>query len=156
MHYPVAHHSGVVCRNVNLTRVTKRNTLVFAVASLLGIGAVLIVMFSSISPALLYGARSAPQRQLQRTIAENLKTGATQQRVLDFLNREHLEHGPAERLGDFDSDTRYYPKGTLIVRAIKRHTASGLIGFQSLQVVFVFNENRELVRFDVRPVYTAP
>jgi hypothetical protein len=55
----------------------------------------------------------------------------------------------------YDSDSRYYPVGTLMIPAIKRHTASGLVGFQSLQIIFVFAEDYKLARFDVRPVYTT-
>ena len=78
------------------------------------------------------------------------------ERVLDFLDGQHLDHSSLERLMQYDSDNRYYPVGTLMVRAIKRHTASGVIGFQSLRIIFVFSESRELMRFDVRTVYTAP
>jgi uncharacterized membrane protein YphA (DoxX/SURF4 family) len=109
-----------------------------------------------VSAWFLYGARQYPQRALKKTISESVHVGAGPEQVLLFLDHEHLEHDGLERLGQFDSDTRFYARGTPVIRAIKRHAASGLVGFQSLQIVFVFNEKIELVRFDVRPVYTAP
>jgi hypothetical protein len=105
---------------------------------------------------LLYGMRQTPERELQREIAKNVQTGATPQQVLHFLDAEHLEHGSLERLTQDDSDKRYYSVGTPMIRAIKRHTASAVFGFQSLRIIFVFTDQHELDRFDIRPVYTAP
>jgi len=105
---------------------------------------------------LLYGARQHPQHALEQLVAHNVRTGERPALVIQFLDHEHLEHSRLERLQEMDSDKRYYSVGTPIIRAIKRRTATGLLGFQSMQVVFVFNENDELVRFDIRPVYTAP
>jgi hypothetical protein len=123
---------------------------------LIASSAMLMLVPFSIQARLLYGARQMPQRELERVIAENVQTGASPERVLHFLDGQHLRNGGVERLTQNDSDKRYYPVGTLMVRAIKNHTASGVIGFQSLRIIFVFSENRELIRFDVRPIYTAP
>jgi hypothetical protein len=101
-------------------------------------------------------SKAYPQHALERRISESVRVGARPEQVLQFLDGEQIEHSGLDRLGEFDSDTRFYALGSPVIRAIKRHTASGLLGFQSLQVVFLFNEKAELVRFDVRPVYTAP
>jgi hypothetical protein len=114
------------------------------------------MLLPSIRARLLFGMQQMPEQDLEKVIGENVQIGTSPQRVVDFLNGRHLEHTNLERLGQYDSDSRYYPVGTLMIRAIKRHTASGVFGFQSLQIIFVFGENHELVRFDVKPVYTAP
>lgn len=111
---------------------------------------------SSIKARYLYGMQQTPQRELERAIADQVQTGTSPEQILNFLDRQHLEHSSLERLAERDSDSRYYPVGTLMIRAIKRHTASSLVGFESLQIIFVFTEDQKLARFDVRPVYTAP
>jgi hypothetical protein len=133
-----------------------RKGIAIAVGLLLILFLALYFLPGSVSAWFLYGMRQYPQRALERTISGRVRVGASPEQVLQFLDGEHLEHGGLERLGEFDSDNRFYGLGTPVIRAIKRHTAQGLMGFQSLQVVFQFNEKAELVRFDVRPVYTAP
>lgn len=107
------------------------------------------------SHAVLYGMRHSPQRELTNAILRNVPIGSRVEQVTAFLDVQHLDHGRYERLSNLDSDTRYYPAGSPVLRAIKRHTAEGLLGFQSLRVVFVFDENGALTRFDVRPIYTT-
>ena len=115
-----------------------------------------LLLFSPLSRPLLYGMRQSPQRELSKSIAHNVAVGVTPDEVIRFLDAAQMEHGSYERLTEFDFDTRYYPIGTPIIRAMKRRTAVGLIGFQSLQVVFAFDERGQLSRLDVRPIYTAP
>jgi hypothetical protein len=96
------------------------------------------------------------QQELERVIASKVKPGTSAEEVLDFLDSQQLDHTSLEALAEYDSDSRFYPVGTLMIRAIKRHTASGMFGFESLKITFVFTENHKLARFDVRPGYTAP
>ena len=43
-----------------------------------------------------------------------------------------------------------------VIAAIKRNTSISMLVSESIQLIFVFNENHGLVRCDVFPIYTGP
>jgi hypothetical protein len=42
-----------------------------------------------------------------------------------------------------------------MIGAIKRRTWRSLLMYESIQIVFVFDDNNRLVKFDLHPAYTG-
>jgi hypothetical protein len=119
---------------------------------------VILAVGSAIVLALIYfalcGVRTSPTESLRRQIEQSVKVGCAPDEVIQFLNSQHLEHSSLIRLNDLESLHRTYGDALLVV-ARKRRTFQVWWGFESIQIVFVFDEGNRLIRFDLRPEYTA-
>jgi hypothetical protein len=100
-----------------------------------------------------YGIRTTRTETLRRLVAENVKIGATSDDVLRFLDEQHLDHSALTRTSK--SSERMTYGDVPMIGAIKRRTWRSLLMFGSIQIVFIFDENNHLVRFDLYPVYTG-
>ncbi len=91
---------------------------------------------------------------LQNLVSQNLRMGASSEQVTSFLDVQHLEHSKLTKSEFMRFNSHNYANENVIV-AIKRNTWVEMWQKESIQLVFVFNEKGELVRFDVFPVYTG-
>jgi hypothetical protein len=102
-----------------------------------------------------YGVRTTRPETLRGLVEQNVKIGASPEAVIKFLDEQHLEHGPIRRTSEY-SDLRTAYGDAPMIGAIKRRTWRTLLMFESIQIVFIFDENNHLARFDLHPVYTGP
>ena len=126
--------------------------LAIALTCLLGLGFAIVGVFGAFSRR-----GSKPQKRVeafQRLVSQNIKIGDTPQRVIEFLDAQHLEHAQLMK-PDFMYISGHDYANQNVIEAIKRHTALGMFWDEAIQLVFVFNEKRELTRIDVLPVYTS-
>jgi hypothetical protein len=100
-----------------------------------------------------YGIRTTRPETLKRLVAQNVKIGASPDDVIRFLDEQHLEHSPLRRTSGSSEGKTY--GDVPMIGAIKRRTWRSLLMFESIQIVFIFDENNHLVKFDLRPVYTG-
>ena len=92
---------------------------------------------------------------LQSLVAQNLKPGVSPDQVIRFLDVQHLEHSELIKPEAMRFGSQNYANENVIA-AIKRNTSISMLVSESIQLIFVFNENHGLVRCDVFPIYTGP
>jgi len=101
-----------------------------------------------------YGIRTTRPDTLRGLIARDVKIGASPDAVMKFLDEQHLEHGPMRRTSEYPELRSAYGDVPMI-GAIKRRTWRSLLMFESIQIVFIFDQNGHLEKFDLHPVYTG-
>jgi hypothetical protein len=102
-----------------------------------------------------FGIRTARIETLQSAISQNLKQGTSSAKVRSFLDAQHLD--PSNLM---KPEILTYGRGRdysnqNVVVAVKRNTRLSLLYDESIYLVFVFNDNDELIRWDVFPIYTG-
>jgi hypothetical protein len=100
-----------------------------------------------------YGIRTTRPESLRNLVAQNVKIGASPEDVIKFLDEQHLEHSGMERTSK--SSLRRTYGDVPMIGAIKRRTWGSLLMYESIQIVFIFDENNRLEKFDLIPVYTG-
>ena len=93
-------------------------------------------------------------RAFQTLVAQNVKVGDPPDRVIRFLDAQHLEHSALMK-PEFMRISGHEYGNQNVIAAIQRHVARSLLWDEAVQFVFVFNESHELTKFDVMPVYTS-
>jgi len=101
-----------------------------------------------------FGLRTTRLVTMQKLVERNVKLGASPEDVIRFLDSQRLEHSDLIKPDFMTLGGRSYGNQNVIV-AIKRHTVRALVWGEAIQLIFVFDENRRLVRSDVFPRYTA-
>jgi hypothetical protein len=102
----------------------------------------------------LYGIRTTRPESLRRQLDQTVKVGCPPDDVIQFLDSQHLEHSSLLKLDKLETLYRTYGDAPLVL-ARKRHTLQAWWGFESIEIVFVFDEDNRLIRFDLLPEYTA-
>ena len=118
---------------------------------LLGTGALFLLVGGYFA---IYGVRTTRPEKLRTLVGSNIKIGSSPEEVVSFLDAQHLEHSEMHRTSDYSHLREIYGDAPMI-GAIKRRTWRSLLMYESIQIVFVFDENNRLVKFDLRPVYTG-
>ncbi len=85
---------------------------------------------------------------LQRLVVQNVKLGDSPDRVIQFLDGQHLEHSMLIK-----AEFEFMHIG--VIGAIKHHTAGSFLWNENIELVFAFNDEHELTRFDLIPTYTS-
>ena len=117
----------------------------------LTVGSIIVLTFAYFA---VFGLRTTRHESLRLQIAQNIKVGCSTGDVTRFLDSQHLEHSSLMRLSEFETLRRTYGNAPLIL-ARKRHTWQAWWGYEAIQIIFVFDEGNRLLRFDLRPEYTA-
>ena len=115
------------------------------------IGSIIVLICADFT---FFGLRTTRPESLRRQISQNIKVGCSTDDVIRFLDSQLLEHSSLVRLTEFETLRLTYGGAPLIL-ARKRHTWQAWWGYESIQIIFVFDENNRLLRFDLRPEYTA-
>jgi hypothetical protein len=102
----------------------------------------------------LFGVRRIRLGTVQSLVSQNLKKGESPRQVISFLDEQHLEHSNLIKHESMILGGHDYRNENLIV-AIKRKTWVSMLQSESIQLVFVFDDDDQLVRFDVFPRYTG-
>ena len=102
----------------------------------------------------VYGVRTTRPESLRRLVTQNVRIGASADEVVRFLDSQRLEHSGLARMPEFSTLHRTYGDSLLVV-AIKRYTMQAWWGFESIQIIFIFDDSGHLIKFDLHPQYTA-
>ena len=102
----------------------------------------------------IFGIRTTRAETLQLLVQNNVRVGESAESVIQFLGRQKLDPSDVVQPQVLHIGGHDYA-GQRIVLAVKRHSASALVWRESIYLVFVFDENRKLVRYDVFPVYDS-
>jgi hypothetical protein len=100
------------------------------------------------------GVRRTRVETLHNLVSHNLGKGDSSGQVIRFLDVQHLEHSKLMR-PDFMILGGHEYGGQNVIVAVKRKTWVSVLQTESIQLVFVFDANGQLVRFDIFPHYTG-
>jgi uncharacterized membrane protein (Fun14 family) len=100
------------------------------------------------------GVRTVRVEDLKNLVERNIKIGASPDAVRQFLVGQGLDPSPLRREPEASYGGRKYGNFPVIV-VLKRNTARTLMTREDVQIIFVFSEKNELVRFDLFPVFTG-
>ena len=117
----------------------------------LAVGSLLVLTLAYFA---VYALRTTRPEALRRLIAQNVKVDSSPDDVIRFLDSQHLEHSRLLTMPEFSTLHHAYGDAPMIV-ATKRRTLKAWWGFESIQIVFVFDNTNHLIRFDLRPEYTS-
>ena len=99
--------------------------------------------------------RSATVADVQKQIGSGISIGAGPDKVIEYLDTHGMDHSPIQPpASTWISGHKY--AGVPIILATKANTARNLRMHEDMQIVFVFDEEYRLSRFDVFPVQTGP
>lgn len=102
----------------------------------------------------IFGLRTERIETLRRTVSENVKVGSSSEDVAHFLDADHLEHTNLVRPALMNLYGHKYDNELIIVSS-KNHAWQSLLQSERFEIVFVFDDNHKLNRFDLFPVYTG-
>ena len=91
----------------------------------------------------IYGIRTTRLETLRNLVERHVSIGSSPEAVIKFLDEEHLEHSPIRRTSEY-SDLRKTYGDAPMIGAIKRRTWRSLLVYESIQIVFIFDDNRRL------------
>jgi hypothetical protein len=117
----------------------------------LAVGSVIVLAFIYFA---LFGVRTTRPESLRRQIAQNVRVGCSPDEVIRYLDSQHLKRSSLFRLDRLETLHGTYGDAPVIL-ARKQHTFRAWWGFESIRLIFVFDERNQLLRFDLRPEYTA-
>jgi hypothetical protein len=103
----------------------------------------------------LFGVRRTRVETVQNLVSQNLKDGESSSQVIGFLDVQHLEHSELMKHESMILGRGHDYRNQNVIVAIKRKTWVSMLQSESIQLVFVFDDNDQLVRFDVFPRYTG-
>jgi len=102
----------------------------------------------------IFGIRTTRIGSLRRVLAQNIQMGDSVEKVSLFLDSQGLQHSAVIRPEIMMLHGHDY-SNQLVVVAVKRYTARALVWKEWVQIVFVFDEDHKLTRFDVIPHYES-
>ena len=113
-----------------------------------------IIVFAGFALISTLGLRNSRLQSVKRLVSHNVRVGEPFDEVSKFLDANQLEHSEIRRLDAMRIDGRDYGKKDVIL-ATKRNTWRNAFKTQSIMLVFVFDEDGHLTRWDIFPVYTG-
>jgi hypothetical protein len=102
----------------------------------------------------IFGIRTTRIQNLQEMVERDVRTGQSPREIIDFLKRQDLNPSELMRpqvmhIGGHDCAEQN------IVVAVKRNSAGALLWKEMIYLVFVFDGDDKLTRYDVFPVYRS-
>jgi hypothetical protein len=102
----------------------------------------------------VFGIRTTRVGSLERLASQNVQIGATPEEVIHFLALRHLAPSPLFKPEFMSLGGHDYANQNIVV-AVKRYSARALLWREAIYLVFVFDQNQKLVKYDVFPVYDS-
>jgi len=102
----------------------------------------------------VFGIRTTRVESLERLASQNVQIGATPEEVIHFLASKHLAPSQLFKPEFMLLRGHDYANQNAVV-AVKRYSARALLWREAIYLVFVFDENHKLMKYDVFPVYDA-
>lgn len=100
----------------------------------------------------IFGFRTASVESLRQLTSRNVQIGATPEEVIRFLASRNLESSPLFKPEAMSMNGHDY-SGQNIVLAVKRYSAKALLWNEAIYLVFVFDKDHKLVRYDFFQIY---
>jgi len=113
-----------------------------------------VAAFLALACLAIFGIRTTRIQTLQRAVSQNAKIGVPASDVISFLDSRHLEHTALFHPALMNIYGHKYDNESIIVSS-KSHAWQSLFQSERLEVVFVFDQDQNLIRFDLFPVYTG-
>lgn len=101
-----------------------------------------------------FGIRTTRVETLQQAVRKNVKTGESPPEVIRFLRDQNLEPSDLIQPEVMKIHGHNYA-GQNIVVAVKRYSSRALLRKEMIYLVFVFDRDGRLTRYDVFPVYDS-
>ncbi len=89
--------------------------------------------------AYVHGIKRVDAQKLDRLISQRLPPGTDEAQVIEFLDSNHIEH--SEYISNYKRIDAYILKSTI-----------GLVNGR-IYIVFIFNEDGKLVKYDLRELF---
>jgi|GEM_PF-2205488 hypothetical protein len=102
----------------------------------------------------IFGIRTTRLDTLQQIVQKNVRTGESPQEVIDLLKGQNLDPSGLVRPEAMHLGGQDYANQNLVM-AVRRYSARALLWKEMIYLVFVFDENRKMVGYDVFPVYDS-
>jgi hypothetical protein len=102
----------------------------------------------------IFGLRTTSAESLRQLTSRNIQIGATPEEVIHFLASRNLQPSPLFKPEVMSMGGHHYG-GQNIVMAAKRYSARALLWREAIYLVFVFDQNQKLIKYDVFPVYDS-
>src|ERR1051325_278489 len=102
----------------------------------------------------IFGVRTTRISTLRELVSQNLKSGVSADEVDRFLTDKRIDHSKLMKLEAMTMGGHQY-NGQNIIWGAKRGTAKAILWREDIELIFVFSEDRKLVRYDVFPVYNS-
>jgi hypothetical protein len=99
-------------------------------------------------------SKSAPVDSLKSDVADHLRLGASPEDVMHFLDARKVEHSELQRPEAMSIEGRNYVNQPVVV-GIERDAWKSPVESESIQLVFVFDEDQKLIRSDIFPIDTS-
>jgi hypothetical protein len=115
-----------------------------------GIGGVLVLAYFCV-----FGVRITRLSTIQNVVAKNVKIGDSPEVVSHFLDTQGLEHSELIRPEVMGYGAGHHYENLPVIVVVKRHTKESLLLSERIYVVFVFDEQHKLARFDVFPMWSG-
>jgi hypothetical protein len=113
-----------------------------------------LVCISAVAYFYIFDVRTERVESLRSLVDRNVRIGASPVVTRQLLASQGLDPSPLRRDPEASYNGHKYGNSPIIV-VLKRGSARNLVTREDIYVIFVFNENNELVRFDVFPVFTG-
>ncbi len=116
------------------------------------IGLPLVLLFGYVA---LFGVRTTRIESLRSETSQGVRQGMSSAQVRSFLDGQHLD--PSELIRP---EVMVYGRGhdfsnQNVVVAVKRNTWRSLLSSEAIYLVFVFDNQDRLLRWEIFPIYTG-
>lgn len=116
------------------------------------IDSILLINVLVLGYGAICGIRTTRIETLRNAVERNVRIGDSSDVVLRFLDSQHLEHSSVRTAEGMSIAGRKYEKNSIVILAIKPKTAEAAFWIESIQIVFLFNEDNQLISFEVLSV----
>ena len=97
---------------------------------------------------------AAKVQAIQKLVNQNVKPGDSPETVYRFLDAQPMDHSRLDKNMAVLAGHDYSNESTVIAR--ERNIAGSSLVTESLQIIFVFDDQRRLARIDFVPQFTGP
>lgn len=102
----------------------------------------------------IFGIRTTHLETLQQVVQKSVRIGESPQDVIDFLKGQNLDPSDLIRPQAMHLGGHDYAVQNIVV-AVKRYSARALLWKEMIYLVFVFDGDRKLVRYDIFSLYDS-
>jgi hypothetical protein len=101
-----------------------------------------------------FGIRTTDTKSLRECVEKDIRIGESPRQVIDYLRAQNFDPSDLIRPQVMHIGGHDYA-GQSIVVAVKRNSARALLWKEMVYLVFVFDGDHKLARYDVFPVYQS-
>src|ERR1700756_4759402 len=102
----------------------------------------------------IFGIRTTDTKSLQESMKKDVRIGGSPRQVIDYLRAQNFDPSDLIRPQVMHIGGHDYAGQSIIV-AVKRNSARALLWKEMVYLVYVFDGDHKLARYDVLPVYES-